>query len=563
VLRLAQKAICLSLALVLALAPIARADLVHLNTGGVVKGEIVSETPEEVKIKTASGGVTTIFREDIERIERNTKADFGFKEKFAKVDAKDADGYYKLGREMQKLRLDKEAAQCFEKAIKIDANHVPAKIALAEGKARTNELAVVAETASDAAPEKETPAASGSALLPRGKINPAILKAYEDAKKALKDADPKKQEAGFAQAVALYEDPLASDVHAAILGAVIDLGKRERQGYERTAKRLSQAISEYEKADQKKARDRYLAAWIKAKDEALEVIFDLKIYPDENHGKVGQPKVDEKVDVVKKVYPIYEQLVMADIAKFNGLQEEQAKKIVAALEGAKARMALVSDALARCLEVAHVSTDEHAPQPPAIEAPAPLEEPLPIAWAMLLYKAGRIDDAYDMHERLTPWEVRLMERMRDLRVEGYNDKVWKDAAPPEKGKRPNDPERKQVEITNKYRIMMGKPAIEIHTCLVESARGHSAEMTQLNYFEHDSPVEKNRTPSDRARNAGYDSGAAENISLGSEAPQATHDAWYNSSGHHRNILGNHTAMGSGLDGRHWTQNFGSVGLLRR
>ncbi len=53
-------------------------------------------------------------------------------------------------------------------------------------------------------------------------------------------------------------------------------------------------------------------------------------------------------------------------------------------------------------------------------------------------------------------------------------------------------------------------------------------------------------------------------SLGSEAPKATHLAWYNSSGHHRNILGQEWAsMGSGRDGKHWTQNFGPVGTLRR
>jgi uncharacterized protein YkwD len=154
--------------------------------------------------------------------------------------------------------------------------------------------------------------------------------------------------------------------------------------------------------------------------------------------------------------------------------------------------------------------------------------------------------------------------MRDIRVETYNEKVWKDTAALEKGKRPTSEERQQVKITNNYRIMMGRPALEIHPCLIESARGHSNEMTVLGYFAHESPVEKNREPSDRARNAGYEGGAAENISMGSTAPQATHDAWYNSSGHHRNILAEgHRAMGSGLDGQHWTQNFGSLALLSR
>jgi hypothetical protein len=34
------------------------------------------------------------------------------------------------------------------------------------------------------------------------------------------------------------------------------------------------------------------------REAALKVIFDLKIYPDADHGRVGQPAVDEKVNAV-------------------------------------------------------------------------------------------------------------------------------------------------------------------------------------------------------------------------------------------------------------------------
>ena len=62
----------------------------------------------------------------------------------------------------------------------------------------------------------------------------------------------------------------------------------------------------------------------------------------------------------------------------------------------------------------------------------------------------------------------------------------------------------------------------------------------------------------------YPGAGGENISLGSATPMATHIAWYNSSGHHRNILGSgYAAMGSGKDGQHWTQNFGMAGTLER
>ena len=112
--------------------------------------------------------------------------------------------------------------------------------------------------------------------------------------------------------------------------------------------------------------------------------------------------------------------------------------------------------------------------------------------------------------------------------------------------------------------MMGRPVLELDPRLIASARGHSADMTRLGFFAHASPVAGKRRPSDRMRAAGYPGMGGENISLGSVTPRATHVAWYNSSGHHRNILSpTYAAMGSGLDGNHWTQTFGGQGTLAR
>ena len=132
------------------------------------------------------------------------------------------------------------------------------------------------------------------------------------------------------------------------------------------------------------------------------------------------------------------------------------------------------------------------------------------------------------------------------------------------GVKPSGPEVEQVRITNDYRILMGRPALEIDPRLVASARGHSADMTRLGFFAHQSPISGKESPSQRMAAAGYPAMGGENISLGSVAPRATHIAWYNSSGHHRNILGaRYAAMGSGQDGNHWTQNFGGAGTLPR
>jgi uncharacterized protein YkwD len=257
---------------------------------------------------------------------------------------------------------------------------------------------------------------------------------------------------------------------------------------------------------------------------------------------------------VKKVYPAYEELLKHDIEKFVALSEDQAKVFVGVLERSRALLLEAHAALEQLGATSLRPLPEKKDEPPAAHM------------ALLLYRAGRIADAWAVAntDETSPWEKRLVERLRDIRVHDYNDRMLTEKAPLAKGVRPKAEERSQVEITNKYRMMMGREALEIHPLLLDAARGHSHEMTELGYFAHESPLEKNRTPADRVKNAGYEGGPGENISLGSISPQATHDAWYDSSGHHRNILGpGWKAMGAGIDGQHWTQDYGPIGFLER
>ncbi len=119
-------------------------------------------------------------------------------------------------------------------------------------------------------------------------------------------------------------------------------------------------------------------------------------------------------------------------------------------------------------------------------------------------------------------------------------------------------ERRQVAVTNAYRLMMGRNALVLHDLLVRTARGHSDEMNKLGYFSHFSPTEERRTPNMRAKLEGYKATAlSENIHRGSGTPEGAHDSWIHSSGHHRNILQKFwTEMGTGQVGKFWTQNFG-------
>ena len=145
----------------------------------------------------------------------------------------------------------------------------------------------------------------------------------------------------------------------------------------------------------------------------------------------------------------------------------------------------------------------------------------------------------------------------DLELLEYNDGVMANNREVESVA--TDPERRQVEITNEYRIMFGhRHAVRINDQLTLAARGHSEDMSRIGFFAHESPVEGKRHPQDRVRAAGYPLwGCSENIHMGSGEPLGAHKSWIGSSGHHRNILSKDwREMGTGRSGVYWTQNFG-------
>jgi uncharacterized protein YkwD len=146
----------------------------------------------------------------------------------------------------------------------------------------------------------------------------------------------------------------------------------------------------------------------------------------------------------------------------------------------------------------------------------------------------------------------------------------------------DDGERRQVEITNEYRIMFGRRALLVADRLVLSARAHGDDMSRGGFFDHFNqrllnmkPGEKvprqacgcssdglipgcSHGPDARIRAQGYEfSACSENIHAGSGDPEGAHKGWIHSSGHHRNILTPEwKEMGTGRVGKFWTQNFG-------
>ncbi len=112
-----------------------------------------------------------------------------------------------------------------------------------------------------------------------------------------------------------------------------------------------------------------------------------------------------------------------------------------------------------------------------------------------------------------------------------------------------------VFITNQYRVMMGMNALKLNPKLCAASREHSRDMHEHKFFDHISPLPGKRTFSDRAAKHGA-SGTAENIFMGDKRAEAAFWTWFQSVGHHRNIVRAHTELGGGNHEEHWTELFG-------
>ncbi|WP_328588134.1 CAP domain-containing protein [Gottfriedia acidiceleris] len=118
-------------------------------------------------------------------------------------------------------------------------------------------------------------------------------------------------------------------------------------------------------------------------------------------------------------------------------------------------------------------------------------------------------------------------------------------------------ESKVVELTNAERTKAGLKPFTVNATLSKTARLKSQDMTDKNYFDHNSPTYG--SPFDMMKQFGITySYAAENIAKGQKTPEEVVTAWMNSAGHRANILNpNLNQIGVGYDSRSnaWTQQF--------
>jgi len=147
----------------------------------------------------------------------------------------------------------------------------------------------------------------------------------------------------------------------------------------------------------------------------------------------------------------------------------------------------------------------------------------------------------------------------DRAVRVLNPKRWRTETQELDRANPERVEERQVEITNDYRVMMGRRALAWHPKLQAAAQWHSNYMANTGNFGHMEPGDpEHYSPGDRMAAEGYPAGGGENAAMTGGGAEGAHVGWLHSSGHHRNILARgHREMASGVAGGYWTQNFGS------
>jgi len=113
-----------------------------------------------------------------------------------------------------------------------------------------------------------------------------------------------------------------------------------------------------------------------------------------------------------------------------------------------------------------------------------------------------------------------------------------------------------ARLVNQYRETLGLWRLEWDARLIQAARRHSKSMVDRGFFSHTSPVPGDTSPPQRMTNAGYERAGGENIAMGSTSGEKTFWQWFDSPGHHRNMVREYEALGVGRWNDHHTQNFG-------
>ena len=158
---------------------------------------------------------------------------------------------------------------------------------------------------------------------------------------------------------------------------------------------------------------------------------------------------------------------------------------------------------------------------------------------------------YDIYEDYRVCSYQIIESSVEDRLKGIY--------PDESDSLERSYELQILDLTNSVRQIRGLNSLQYSEKASISSRKHSIDMKNKDFFNHIN--KENKTPFDRMKREGiiYMS-AGENIAAGQTSAIFAHEAWMNSEGHRKNILGEYKNIGVGVVfggsyKTYYTQNF--------
>ncbi|HZN62807.1 MAG TPA: CAP domain-containing protein [Planctomycetota bacterium] len=343
----------------------------------------------------------------------------------------------------------------------------------------------------------------------------AVDEAGRHAKALLGTSEARRREEAFEKLRGLYLQPgLADETREKVRATAVDaLTTLKRERLEDLAKRA--------KATGGLAELRALKLLLKkAREEALKVIYDPKIYLPEDDPRWrqgekinGQLKVDELVEAVRQIW------------------EQPARFVLGS-----------SRTLERDLEEIRTINEKYFPA-------FGLEGDTEKDFAAFEEVRNNLNEALSIRSYcLNAAERQDYEWNR--RVDRYNDSL--------KGSGITRDEIEHARTLNDYREMMGRRRLFLDARLCRATKKHSAACDKAGRIWH---VGEDGDPNSRARAEGFTSGVSENVAIGYSSPADIWTrGWYRASDHHRNGLSDSwNCMGYGYVGSVGTQNFSAIG----
>gem|GEM_PF-1656765 len=454
---------------------VAHPDVVYLNNGGIVVGEVAERTDEYVVV-TNKGVKTILQTHEIERIEFGTLDEIYWR-KLKAISKDDAEAHFQLGLWCERLKLSDYAREEFEKCVILNPNHIEARKKL--GYKFTNEEGWVKEGETFPKEERIKPSEKMN-----GKQSDLVKRILEGSLDLANLRGSEREEAIRALEVAATSE---KEHIKALQKEIIN-----RSGIE-SADTTEQMLK------------RWQDLWEEARLIALKEVY---------LGK-EETKRFSSTERALEVFRYYAILLKRKIKAVKGMSAESAKDLVSRFMESVQRSDKIRAALAK------VNGNTTAP------CEQEVEDSFAAAYGLILYKAGFREEGWKVAQKSNGWRFRVFLMFVADTILSNNKDVMKQLSTDEQA---------LCERINDYRMALGRMPLEVDLRLCNAARSHAAEMEKLGYFGHISPVKERMSPKSRAALVAYNADlVGENLFKGKDSTEAV-DAWRQSVEHHRQLL---------------------------